>query len=503
MHINLKSFLISLYIWLFIVFSMVPLFVLFCVLWLLVFPFDRNNKVTHYYTMLWTRLYLSINPGWKVQVENREKLDGGKTFVLISNHQSIIDIALLLQLNINFKWVSKMELARVPFVGWVIWLNNHILVRRGDKQSVALMAETCKITLDGGVSVFMFPEGTRTGNGELQAFKEGAFILAKDNRVPIQPVVIDGASRALPRKGFWFRNSQTFTVRVLDKIPTEKVMQTEVAGLIEYTRDLMTEALENIRKSVPLRILRRMGFKADSQGIIDRYINVNGAWDDHLNHARSFILNALAGKPIRDLAVYGSGWLLDLPLDELSAMADRVWLYDVFHPPQVLHRIQKFSNVSAVAADITGGTLMAAYEAVKVNKKRGIKSLPEELCNMTFEPVVKPDFAISINILSQIGELITDYLQKHMPYSMDETDRMVCLLQQSHLKLLPPGASLLITDTEELSFDSEDQLIISKSLIRCSLPYTAPAEVWEWQFDPLMEYRSGVKTVFRVMAFKG
>jgi 1-acyl-sn-glycerol-3-phosphate acyltransferase len=247
MQTNLKSFLISLYIWTFIVITMLPLFVIFFILWILVYPFDRKNMVTHYFTFLWTRLYLTINPGWKIRVENRNRIQRGAKYILISNHQSIIDIALLLQIRINFKWVSKIELAGVPFVGWVMWLNDHIMVRRGDKNSVIQMAGACRKVLNGGTSIFLFPEGTRTGNGELQPFKEGAFILAKDNGVPILPVVLDGASKALPNKGFWFCINQTFTVRVLNEITSEVVNRMEIPQLAAYARNLMAEELVKIR----------------------------------------------------------------------------------------------------------------------------------------------------------------------------------------------------------------------------------------------------------------
>jgi 1-acyl-sn-glycerol-3-phosphate acyltransferase len=203
--------------------------------------------MTHYYTVLWTRLYLTINPGWRISVINRENINRDKKYILVSNHQSIIDIALLLQLRVNFKWVSKIELARIPFVGWVIWMNDHILVRRGNKQSVVQMVEACKKALTAGTSIFMFPEGTRTGNGELLPFKEGAFILAKDNGTPILPIVLEGASRALPRKGFWFRVNQTFIVSVLDEISSETVKQLDLVQLVDHTRNEMARELERIR----------------------------------------------------------------------------------------------------------------------------------------------------------------------------------------------------------------------------------------------------------------
>ena len=247
MQTTLKSFLVSVYIWAFILVSILPLFLVYFVLWFICLPFDRKKAVTHGFTVLWTRLYLTINPFWKIRLKNPQRINPSGKYILISNHQSVIDIALLLQLRINFKWVSKMELAHVPVVGWVIWLNDHILVRRGDKHSVTRMAEACKRTLHEGTSVFMFPEGTRTGNGDLQSFKEGAFILARDNKVPMLPVVLDGASRALPRKGFWFRVRQTFTVSVLDEITEQQIMAMEIPDLIDYTRQLMMRELEVLR----------------------------------------------------------------------------------------------------------------------------------------------------------------------------------------------------------------------------------------------------------------
>lgn len=244
---KLKSFFVSVYIWTFILASILPLFLVYFMLWVICLAFDRKKAVTHGFTVLWSRLYLTINPFWKIRLKNAHRINPDSKYILISNHQSVIDIALLLQLRINFKWVSKMELAHVPIVGWVIWLNNHILVRRGDKQSVTQMAEACKRTLSEGTSVFMFPEGTRTTNGELQLFKEGAFILARDNVVSILPVVLDGASRALPRKGFWFRVRQTFTVSVLDEITEQQIRAMEISDLMNYTRQRMMQELEVLR----------------------------------------------------------------------------------------------------------------------------------------------------------------------------------------------------------------------------------------------------------------
>lgn len=241
------SFLVSMYIWVFIGVTICPLFLLYLSVWILTLPFDRRKYCTHYFTALWARLYLGINPGWKIRVENPERLTRSKYYILVSNHQSIIDIALLLQLRINFKWVAKMELARVPFIGWVIWLNHHIFVRRGDKQSVLRMAEACRKSLAQGISVLMFPEGTRTKDGALLEFREGAFIMARDNSVPMLPVLLDGAMEALPKGGFWFRPNQVFTIRILDEIPVETIQQLDQKQLIDHTRNEMDKELKAMR----------------------------------------------------------------------------------------------------------------------------------------------------------------------------------------------------------------------------------------------------------------
>ncbi len=253
---------------------------------------------------------------------------------------------------------------------------------------------------------------------------------------------------------------------------------------------------------VPARILRKMGFKAESQGLIDRYIQVNGSWEDHLQHTRNFILKAVSGKNINNLAVLGSGWCLDLPLDELAGLVGRIQLYDLVHPPQLLHRLRRYNNVDAFAADVTGGAVIRAYKSVREFRKHGKKDSPEEICNEIFKMPISPDYTISLNIYSQLGELITGYLKLHMHSTREEIDRITNHLQQKHLQLLAPGRSCLITDIREYNFDQDDRVSETNDVIRFPLPLSANAKTWEWQFDPEGEYRPGKKTVLEVLAIE-
>jgi hypothetical protein len=144
----------------------------------------------------------------------------------------------------------------------------------------------------------------------------------------------------------------------------------------------------------------------------------------------------------------------------------------------------------------------AAYNAVSAYNRTRVVADPEQICAYSFAPEVRPDYALSLNILSQIGDIVTDYLKKHMPYSEDDISRMVYLLQESHLKLLKLSSSLLITDIREECYDSADQLKTTKDVIKCSLPVSGKIRTWKWQLDPLGEYNPGMKTVSTVIGME-
>src|SRR5690606_16085028 len=128
----------------------------------------------------------------------REKIRRGETYVMVANHLSLLDILVLFRLFRHFKWVSKIENFRIPFIGWNMRLNRYIPLRRGDRTSVIQMMAACEETLASGSSIMMFPEGTRSLTGELKEFKTGAFELALKTRRPILPILLAGTANALP-----------------------------------------------------------------------------------------------------------------------------------------------------------------------------------------------------------------------------------------------------------------------------------------------------------------
>jgi 1-acyl-sn-glycerol-3-phosphate acyltransferase len=184
-------------------------------------PFDSRLRALHLFTCFWGSLYTWANPAWPVRISGREKIRRDEAYVMVANHQSLLDILVLFRLFVHFKWVSKIENFRLPLIGWNMRLNRYIELRRGDRSSVVQMLALCRDTLAAGSSVMIFPEGTRSPDGRLRAFKPGAFVLAKSTGRPILPVVVEGTSRALPKRGVVLQGRHRIRIEILDEIRPE------------------------------------------------------------------------------------------------------------------------------------------------------------------------------------------------------------------------------------------------------------------------------------------
>jgi 1-acyl-sn-glycerol-3-phosphate acyltransferase len=229
--------------WLFIVASSILLFPVAVLIWAATVLFDRRLAILHQFTCFWASLYTWLNPVWRVTIEGRDKIRSGVAYVMVANHQSLLDILVLFRLFTHFKWVSKIENFRVPCIGWNMSLNRYIKLRRGDKESVDQMMVACERTLGEGNPIMMFPEGTRSLDGKLKAFKHGAFTLAQRVGVPLLPIVIQGTSEALPKRGFVLRGRHAIRVRILDEIAYESFADVPVDTLMSRVHTLIAAEL--------------------------------------------------------------------------------------------------------------------------------------------------------------------------------------------------------------------------------------------------------------------
>ena len=138
--------------------------------------------------------------------------------MLVANHASLIDILVLFDLFRPYKWVSKASNFRLPFVGWNMRLNDYVPLRRGDRESVLEMLAHCGRHLESGSPILMFPEGTRSADGALKAFKDGAFELAVAHGVPVIPIAVHGTAAALPKHGLVLEQHVDARIEVLEPI---------------------------------------------------------------------------------------------------------------------------------------------------------------------------------------------------------------------------------------------------------------------------------------------
>jgi len=229
--------------WAFIVVSSLLLFPVAVLVWLATAPFDRRLRAQHQITCFWASLYTWLNPAWRVRVQGVEHVRPGVTYVMVANHQSLLDILVLFRLFVHFKWVAKAELFRIACVGWNMSLNRYIRLRRGDPGSIKQMMDDAERTLAEGSSLMIFPEGTRSADGHLKAFKHGAFTLALRGRVPLLPIVVEGTSNALPKRGFILQGRHAISVRVLPEIPYESFADQSVEELTAQVHELFRREL--------------------------------------------------------------------------------------------------------------------------------------------------------------------------------------------------------------------------------------------------------------------
>jgi 1-acyl-sn-glycerol-3-phosphate acyltransferase len=229
--------------WIFLVGTSFLCFPIAVLIWAVTAPFDPKLRLLHQFTCFWASLYTWFNPAWPVHVEGREHIAKGEAYVMVANHQSLLDILVLFRLFNHFKWVSKIENFRLPLIGWNMSLNRYIKLRRGDRASVIQMIGECTRTLAQGNSIMMFPEGTRSVDGRMRAFKPGAFELALKCERPLLPIVLDGTANALPKRGFVLQGRHRIRVKVLEPIPAASFAHQSVDELTQRVRGLIADEL--------------------------------------------------------------------------------------------------------------------------------------------------------------------------------------------------------------------------------------------------------------------
>ena len=209
-------------------------------------PFDPGR----YWTGLLFRkiavVMVTLNPLWRFRISGAFPENPRRPYVVVSNHESFVDILLISHLPWEMKWLSKVEMLRIPVVGWDMRLAGDVPVERGTARSAVKALKRCREILAQRVSVIIFPEGTRSTTADLLPFKDGAFRLALEAGVPILPLAVSGTATALPKHGWKFARSRA-EVRVLEPIETAGMTLADLDPLRELARQRIAAARDQLR----------------------------------------------------------------------------------------------------------------------------------------------------------------------------------------------------------------------------------------------------------------
>jgi 1-acyl-sn-glycerol-3-phosphate acyltransferase len=233
---------LSLWAWLMLGVIIIIWVPLVAVVRLVTAPFDKGRYAAGLLFRKLTVVHQWLNPLWRFRTSGVEIRDPRRPYIVVANHQSFVDILLISQLPWEMKWLSKADFFKYPLVGWLMQMAGDIKLVRGQRDSIVAAMDSCKDRLAKRVSVMIFPEGTRSQDGELRNFKDGAFRLAIETGTPILPLVLDGTFPAL-QKGDWRFGITDAEVRVMEPIETTGLTLDDVSMLRDRVRTAIADEL--------------------------------------------------------------------------------------------------------------------------------------------------------------------------------------------------------------------------------------------------------------------
>ncbi len=214
-------------------------------------PFDAGRYAAGRAFRLVAVTTLKLNPFWHFRTRGVAPADPRRPYVVVANHESYADVFLISKFPWEMKWLSKDTMFRIPFMGWMMQMAGDIKLTRGNRDSAVQALAQCRDRLEKRVSVMIFPEGTRSRDGAMLPFKEGAFRLAIKERVPILPIAVAGTRHAMAKGSFRFRRARALAV-VLEPVSTEGLTLKDAARLREDVRRRIDAARRELASELGL-----------------------------------------------------------------------------------------------------------------------------------------------------------------------------------------------------------------------------------------------------------
>ena len=240
----------SILVWITMAFTSIIITPFFLLVWISTFWWDRRRVAAHMMGTFWAWHYQSLIPFWKLRLEGREKIPRNRPVVMVANHRSLIDILALYKIRRPFKWTSKDENFRLPFIGMVLSLTNSIRIKRESLRSGAQFLSQAETEITKGSSILLFPEGTRSKTMKMRPFKEGAFLLAKKTACGIIPIVHTGSEKTFDRGSWVLKGKAPIHIRVLDEIPASEVERLEIKELMSLVREQMEQGIARLEQEI-------------------------------------------------------------------------------------------------------------------------------------------------------------------------------------------------------------------------------------------------------------
>jgi 1-acyl-sn-glycerol-3-phosphate acyltransferase len=217
--------------------------------WLVTAPFDRGRYHAGRAFRQLAVSHVALTRLWRFETEGEPPEGPRRPYVVVSNHESYADIFLMSHFPWEMKWLSKHTIFNIPVMGWMMRMALDVPVHRGRRESALAALAECRDRLARRVSVMIFPEGTRSRTDELLPFKDGAFHLAIQSKVPILPVAIAGTRDCMAKGSFAFRRAHA-RARVLAPIATDGLTLADVAALRERTRQTIDAARRALQREL-------------------------------------------------------------------------------------------------------------------------------------------------------------------------------------------------------------------------------------------------------------
>jgi len=226
-----------------IIFWTVIVTVLFSAMTIFVSFLSKTGELTHKVVSVWARFIL-FGSGVRVKVRGYYHIDPSVSYIYMPNHQSDFDIPVLLaHLKAQFRWLAKAELFKIPIFGQAMRGAGYISVDRGNRRSAFESLKKAAEIIRDGVSVLIFPEGTRSRDGNIGSFKKGGFLLAVNSGVPVVPIIICGTREIMSKDRLLIKPGNV-TIEIRKPIETSAYTQKSKDDLMKTVRQIICESFD-------------------------------------------------------------------------------------------------------------------------------------------------------------------------------------------------------------------------------------------------------------------